>query len=208
LVPAQGQLRARLEGDVLALSNILARFQGGGGLGTEITLDVAGMLVTYSKNHRGVDHGSLFQEQDRKAIKSDQLDYDWYAKEGVDPTPSEMAFTRPLKHVVPRLELLGFNLDRVRREYDAVAQSWLEERRSLQHDGDDPIPDLLSFAEFVAFATAHPLDSLDDTFVSGSDEASKKKIRGRFAGTQFDRIPNYRSYDVQTYSERSFFGSR
>ena len=41
-------------------------------MGTEITLDVAGMSVTYSKNHRGIDHGSIFQEQDRKAIKSDR----------------------------------------------------------------------------------------------------------------------------------------
>ena len=73
------------------------------------------MSVTYSKNHRGIDHGSIFQEQDRKAIKSDQLDYDWHAKEGEDPTLSEMAFTRPLKHVVRRLELLGFNLECVRR---------------------------------------------------------------------------------------------
>lgn len=97
-------------------------------MGTEITLDVAGVTVTYSKNHRGIDHGSLFQERDRKAIKSGQLDYDWYTEEGEDPTPSEMAFTRPLKDVVPRLELLGFNLERVRREYDAVAQDWLEER--------------------------------------------------------------------------------
>jgi HEPN/Toprim N-terminal domain 1 len=176
-------------------------------LGTEITLDVAGMSVTYSKNHRGIDHGSIFQEQDRKAIKSGQLDYDWYAKEGEDPTPSEMAFTRPLKQVVPRLELLGFNLERVRREYDAIAQSWLEEKQSLRDDEDDPIPDLMSFAEFVAFATAHPLDSLDDTFVSRSDKASEEKIRGRFAGMQFDRIPNCRSYDLQGYSERSFFGN-
>lgn len=51
-------------------------------MGTEITLKVAGVSVTYSKNHRGIDHGSIFQEQDRKAIKSDQLDYDWYEKEG------------------------------------------------------------------------------------------------------------------------------
>ena len=97
-------------------------------MGTAITLDVAGVSVTYSKNHRGMDHGSIFQEQDRKAIKSNQLDYDWYEEKGEDPTPSEMAFTRPLMHVVPRLELLGFNLERVRREYDAVARGWLEER--------------------------------------------------------------------------------
>lgn len=178
----------------------------GGSLGTEITLDVAGVSVTYSKNHRGIDHGSIFQEQDRKAIKSNQLNYDWFEEVGEDPTPFEIAFTRPLKHVVPRLELLGFNLERVRREYDAVAQGWLEERQSLQDDDNEPIPDLMGFAEFCAFATAYPLDSLDDTFISGSDDASEEKIRGRFNGMQFERIPGYRSYDIRAYSERSFFG--
>ena len=176
-------------------------------MGTEITLDVAGMSVTYSKNRRGIDHGSIFQEGDRQAIKSAQLDYEWYEEEGDDPTPSEMAFTRALKDVVPRLELLGFNLERVRREYDAVAQNWLEERRSLEDDDSEPIPDLMSFAEFLSFATTHPLGGLDDTFVSGSDDASDEKIQGRFAGTQFVRIPNFRSYDIQAYSERSFFGA-
>jgi len=76
-------------------------------VGTEITLDCGGASVTYSKNHRGIDHGSLFQEKDRKAIKSDQLNYDWYKEEGEDPTPSEMTFARPLKDIVPRLELLA-----------------------------------------------------------------------------------------------------
>lgn len=80
-------------------------------MGTEITLDVAGISVTYSKNYRGIDHGSIFQESDRKPVENAQLDYDWYEKEGEDPTLDEMAFTRPLKHVVPRLELLGFNLE-------------------------------------------------------------------------------------------------
>lgn len=175
-------------------------------MGTEITLDVAGVSVTYSKNRRGIDHGSIFQEQDRTAIKSNQLDYDWHEEEGEDPTPSETAFTRPLKHVVPRLELLGFNLERVRLEYDAVAQGWLKERQSLQDDDDEPIPDLMSFEEFCAFATAHPLDSLDDTFILGTDDASEEKVRGRFNGMQLERIPGYRSYDIQAYSERSFFG--
>jgi hypothetical protein len=165
----------------------------GGSLGTEITLDVAGVSVTYSKNHRGIDHGSIFQEKDRKPIKSDQLDYDWYEEEGEDPRPSEMAFTRPLKRVVPRLELLGFDLERVRREYDAVAQNWREERQSPQDDDEEPIPDLMNFAEFRAFATKHPIDSLDDTFISGTDDASEAKMRGRFEGVQFERIPAYRS---------------
>lgn len=174
-------------------------------MGTEITLDVAGVSVTYSKNHRGVDHGSIFQEKDRKAIESNQLDYDWYNEEGEDPIPSEMAFTRSLKDVVSRLELLGFNLERVHREYEFVAQDWFEERQSLQEDDDEPAPELMSFSEFCAFITSHPLDSLDDTFILGLDEASEQKIRGRFDGVQFERIPRYRSYDIDAYSERSFF---
>lgn len=176
-------------------------------MGTEITLNVAGVSVTYSKNHRGIDHGSIFQEEDRKAIESNQLDYDWYEEQGEDPIPSEMAFTRPLKHIVPRLQLLGFSLDRVRREYDAVAQCWLMERQSFQDDDDESMPDLMSFAEFCAFVTSHPLDNLDDTFVSGTDDGSEEKIRGRFEGMQFERIPGYQSYDIHAYSERSFFGS-
>ncbi|WP_417316028.1 HEPN/Toprim-associated domain-containing protein [Cycloclasticus pugetii] len=174
-------------------------------MGTEITLDCAGVSVTYSKNHRGIDHGSLFQEKDRKAIKSDQLDYDWYKEEGEDPTPSEMAFTRSLKDIVPRLELLGFNLEFVRREYEFVAQAWLEERRSLQEDDDEPIAELMSFSEFREFVCAYPLAGLDSTFISGLDEASEKKILGRFIGMQFERIPRYQSYDIHAYSERSFF---
>jgi len=175
-------------------------------LGTEIRLDVADMWITYSKNHRGVDHGSIFQEVDRKAVKSDQLDYDWHEKEGEDPTSSELAFTRPLKDVVPRLELLCFNVERVRREYGAVAANWLEEKQTRQDDDGEPVPDLMSFAEFLAFATAHPINKLDDTFVSGSNDASEEKIQGRFAGMSLDRIPNYESYEMNAYSERSFFG--
>lgn len=179
--------------------------RAGRNVGTEITLDVAGVSVTYSKNHRGFDHGSIFQEKDRKAIESSQLNYRWYEEEGEDPRPSEMAFTRPLKHVVPRLELLGFNLERVHREYDAFAQGWLEERQSLHDDDDEPVPDLMSFAEFCTFVTSHRLESLDDTFILGVDEASEKKIRERFDGIQFERIPGYRSYDIYAHSERSFF---
>ncbi|AZO54406.1 hypothetical protein EN851_03185 [Mesorhizobium sp. M8A.F.Ca.ET.208.01.1.1] len=175
-------------------------------MGTEITLDVAGVSVTYSKNHRGIDHGSIFQEQDRKAIKSDQLNYDWYETEGEDPTPSEMAFTRQLRDVVPRLELLGFDLERVRREYDAVVQNWLEERQSFQDEEDGPAPDAMSFVEFAEFVNAHPLDRLDDTFVLGSDDASEAKIRGRFAEMQLERLPLYRPHGSQAYSERTFFG--
>jgi hypothetical protein len=174
-------------------------------LGTEITLDVAGVTVTYSKNYRGIDHGSIFQEQDRVALKSDQLNYEWYEEQGEEPGPAEMAFSRPLRHLAPRLELLGFDLARVRREYDARAQGWLEEREYLQDDGDEADPELMSFEDLCEFVAAHPLSSLDATFVSGIDDGSEVRIRGRFASIRLDRIPCYRSYDCQAYSERGFF---
>ena len=50
-------------------------------MGTEITLEIGGMGITYSKNHIGIDHGSLFQEPDRKPLRSDQLDYEYFEKE-------------------------------------------------------------------------------------------------------------------------------
>jgi hypothetical protein len=127
-------------------------------VGTAITLDVGGVELTYSKNDRGIDHGSIFQEQDRKPIHSDQISYDYFEREGEDATAMEMAFTRPLKDVVSRLDLLGFNLDRVRREYENVAESWREEMQSSLDDDAELGTDLMSFAEFRELATEHALE--------------------------------------------------
>ncbi|HEY6766758.1 MAG TPA: HEPN/Toprim-associated domain-containing protein [Candidatus Sulfotelmatobacter sp.] len=175
-------------------------------VGTEITLDVGGVAITYSKNDRGMDHGSLFQEPDRRPVRSEQLNYDYYESKNEDPTSAEMAFIRPLKDVVPRLELLGFSLSPVRREYESVAESWRAQRESFLDDDTSPLPDLMSFAEFRQFAIEHALESLDDTFVSSENTERAEKIRGRFADAAVDRIPNYLAYDPNAYSERSFFG--
>jgi hypothetical protein len=175
-------------------------------LGTEISLDVGGVELTCSKNHLGIDHGSLFQESDRKPLRSNQADYDDYESADENPTSAEMAFTRLLKDVVPRLELLGFTLSRAQREYENVAENWRQERRLFSNDDTKPLPDLMSFAEFRQFTIEHALESLDNTFVSGANGENVEEIRGRFADTVVERIPNYQSYDVYAYSERSFFG--
>lgn len=177
-----------------------------GEMGTEITLDVGEIWLTYSKNHRGMDHGSLYEESDRKPIRSDQLEYAYYKEHDEDPTSAEMAFIRPLKDVVPRIELLGFTLDRVRREYEMVAQSWREEKQAMLDDeGSDRRPNPMSFAEFYEFATYYPLLELDNTFVSDAHGKEKGTIRGRFANTPVDRIPGYDAYDIHAYSERTYF---
>lgn len=175
-------------------------------MGTIISLDVAGVELVSSKNYMGMDHGSLFQKRDRKAILSEQIDYEYFEREHEDPTAMEMAFTRPLKDVVPRLELLGFDLANVRREYDAVAKNWLEQLRAMADDENEPLPILMNFEEFREFATGHPLESLDSAYVEGFDDASRRRVTKRFSEVSFDRIPGYSPHEIPAYSERSFFG--
>jgi hypothetical protein len=174
-------------------------------VGTAITLEVGGVDLTYSKNHLGIDHGSLFQKSDRKPIRSDQIDYAYFEAEGEDPTPMEMAFVRPLKDVTPRLELLGFTLDRVRREYESVTEDWREQLRSSSDEGAEQVVDLMSFTEFRDLATAYPLESLDSTYRDGTDKDSIRRIHGRFSKVEVDRIPHYLTHANPAYSERSFF---
>lgn len=177
-------------------------------MGTEITLDVAGLTLTYSKNFVGMDHGMLFQEKDRQREISDQIDYDWHHENHEDPAPMEMAFSRTLKDVVPRLELLGFTLDHARRDYARQVELWREERESLRDEKDPQEFDALSFEEFCAFATAHPIESLDDSFSSDAGKKGERKTKGRFSDEKVtDRIPRLYDQNDTTWSERSYFGS-
>ena len=175
-------------------------------MGTIISLEVAGVELVSSKNHMGMDHGSLFQKSDRKAIRSDQIDYEYFEHEAEDPTPMEMAFIRSLEDVVPRLELLGFNLAHVRHEYDAVAKNWLEELSAMEDYNNQNLPIPMNFEQFREFAIGHPLESLDSTCVEAFDDASRRKVTERFRGVSFDRIPGYSSQEIPAYSEQSFFG--
>jgi hypothetical protein len=176
-------------------------------LGTAITLEVGGLTLTYSKNHMGLDHGMLFQEQDRQRLRSDQINYEWFAEHQEDPGSMEMAFLRPLRNVVPRIELLGFTLDYAKTEYHRVAKKWLEHCRAMSDNEDDPIPDSMSFDEFCSFASEQAVEDLDSAYIrsDGSDDDAWR--HGRFHGdARLERIPYFSSADANAYSERSYFG--
>lgn len=176
-------------------------------MGTEITLEVGGLTIDWCKNSRGVDHGMLFQDKDLKGVPSDQINYEYYTESNEDPGPMERAFARSLKETIPRIELLGFTIDKVQREYEASVEAWIEECESMEDEGKDTTIEIMTFEEFRSFVAEHPVAALDDTFVSGLDEASEVKIRGRFNDNALtSRLPHYRVYDVQAYSERSYFG--
>lgn len=175
-------------------------------MGTEITLEVGGLTIDRCKNSRGLDHGMLFQAKDRKRIHSDQVNYDYFRENDEDPGPMEMAFCRPLKEVIPRIELLGFTLDQVRREYTSCAESWREECQAMADEEQESVPDVMTFAEFCAFATAYPLETLDDTFISSFDAGSEAQIRRRFGDiTVTCRLPYFSPSDTNAYSECSYF---
>jgi hypothetical protein len=174
-------------------------------VGTEITLDIGGLSIDWSKNGRGTDHGALFQEGDRKSIQSDQIDYEFFSSQGEDPRPMEMALVRRLQDVVVRLELLGFTLETAKAQYrDAVAASQ-EEREDLDNEGGQTAPDFMSFDEFCAFVAAHPVQVLDGTFIGSND---KEMVRGRFSDERVTgRIPGPVFDHWSVSSERSYFGS-
>jgi len=173
-------------------------------VGTIISLDIADMGLAWSKNSKGVDHGALFQEQDRKRVSSDQISYEYYEGKDEELAPNEMAFVRRLKDILPRLALLGFTRERAVREYENVVETCLEEASSESDGGGAQPPTFVSFDEFCAFVAKHPVADLDDTFVKSLD---REKIKGRFACDEIaERIPHSWASETDAYSERSYFG--
>ena len=138
---------------------ILAEQPQGVTVGTEISLDIGGISVDWSKNLRGVDHGALYQEQDRKRFPSDQIDYAYFEREGQSTNGFEMSFSRTLRAAVPRLEMLGFRLETVRQRYEAAIHQWREDRLALEDvleakgATSDKVPAPMSFDEFLRRAS-------------------------------------------------------
>jgi hypothetical protein len=170
-------------------------------MGTEIYLTVGGVMVDWSKNRRGRDHGVLFQGEDRKRCEPEADDDQDEEDAGEEPL-GDWRLARSLQSTVPRLDLLGFTPETARAEYEGVLDEWLSYRE------DDPSPPVrLEFEQFVEFLSRHPLPELDDTFLRDFDEASTKKLRARFiSDPAFGRIPQNDGSD-QGYSEASYFGS-
>lgn len=178
-------------------------------MGTEISLSLGGADLAWSKNHRGMDHGSLFQEADRKQHRCDQINYEYYSDEGFDPAPMEMAFVRRLEDMVPRLELLGFTLSLARRAYEERVQLWREEQEGIRDEDDPPLVTPLSFDEFCTLANRTPIAELDDTFNADSGSGFDCPAKGRFSGDDedFKRIPGGYDHEIIRYSERYYLSS-
>ena len=176
-------------------------------MGTSISLRVAGTDIDWTKNGPGENHGPLFQDNDLTRLRSEQLDYDRVDPNDPDLAREEIAFARQLSGLVLRLELLGFTLDQVEAEYSQATQEHAEETEALDEESERSSPRLMTFPEFCAFVSSHPIGELDDTFVGGMDGDATRRREGRFFGEGLmQRIPCDWDYG-SSYSERSYFAS-
>jgi len=134
-------------------------------VGTEIQLTIGHVSLDYAKNSMGNDYGFLFQNGDLTRRRSDAISYEYYKEhpeEAEELDAHEAAFVKPLKYVLPRLQLLGYNLERARQEYEALLASTID----MNDDGetDDSSP-LLTFEEFCSLACRYPLSSLSSEYI-------------------------------------------
>ena len=174
-------------------------------MGTEIELTLGGISLDYAKNHMGIDHGFLFQETDRTCCRSDAISYEYYeAHSEEDLALAEAAFIRPLRRVLPRLDLAGYRIDTARAEYEAVVA---EAHEAKSEYAPIPAEGFFSFDEYCEFCGRFSLGELDETYNDYNDTDRDIKSQGRFAAMteEMQRIPNYPP-DMY-WSERSFFGA-
>lgn len=180
-------------------------------MGTEISLDVGGMTLDWSKNTIGTDHGPLYQERDRTRLTCDQIDYAYFEREGESPAGFEMSFSRSLRAIIPRLEMLGFRLETARQAYEAATWQWREDRLTLVDGLDasaEQVPAPMSFDEYLAFVCAHPIESLSGEIDADDDRTGQQRFKERFGGdNQLARIPSDSAGMSWAYSEKSFFGA-
>ena len=178
-------------------------------MSTPITLTVGDITLTYNTTYIGIDHGMLFQESDRQRRRHDSIDYSYYERHpDEDVAQSEMCFCRPLRLVVPRLELLGYTLIAVKANYDRLA-AHDQELRAEAVDSD-PIggSELMDFEQFVGFIRTYAVHDLNDQFTPDYDERHRAK-QGLFAGEPaIAQLPaGDADRDTGGYSERSHFGN-
>jgi len=161
--------------------------------------------VAWSKNSIGIDHGSLFQKSDRTKIPHELQDGGYEPDPEIGDRLADRGFMRTLKETVGRLELLGFNMDRVASDYGDAVEYELE-LHSEEADIEDP-RSFLSFEQYMGFIKEIPLDSLEHEYDSNYKGDSIKLTQWISNFGKLGHLPGYCSYDKNYFSELSHFGS-
>ncbi|WP_200934191.1 HEPN/Toprim-associated domain-containing protein [Massilia sp. Leaf139] len=178
-------------------------------------LKVGTVALDWSRNGRGYDHGVLFQGGDRTRLRPDQISYNDYEGNDTKIDQRAKALVRSLRSTVPRLELLGYTVDTVRRQYDDCADEWFKwkmeqfewlTKQIIRDNAPSLLPRRpLQFFEFIEFLTRHPILALDNTFVPPRVDDEEQLSRRFQLDPAFDRIPS--SDDRLAHSEASYFSA-
>ncbi|KMN13210.1 hypothetical protein TU86_14150 [Pseudomonas weihenstephanensis] len=164
-------------------------------MGTVVELKVGGICLDWSKNHKGNDHGFLFQKEDRTIL----TEYELSDEEGGAPPEafSQEVLSRRLGDIKPRLDLGGHTLEQARFFYEEYVKSEFTEGSSEEN--------FLNFDELLQFVRGTPLSELDATY-HWDHYKSPEKVKGRFSDEVFkSRIPGY-SFVHDAYSEVTYYG--
>lgn len=116
-------------------------------MGSIITLSVGLLEVDWGKNNHFVNHSKLFLPADNQRVTKLHQNRDEDDASGElteDEENEELAYMRSLESIVPRLELLGFNLDNCRKLYDEHSE-WC-----LRHEDEYVDSDFEYFAKTLA----------------------------------------------------------
>ncbi|CAA0114072.1 Uncharacterised protein [Halioglobus japonicus] len=172
-------------------------------MGTEISLSIDRVDVCWSKNHMGIDHGSLFQSGDRKRFESDQVNYDCYESEDApDLIKSEMGFAKPLRYVVPRLELMGITLDQVRLEYERAAVDSDAMRKDIEET--EKASYCMPFDQFLEIAKLVDIGKLNGSHDGDGTDKKPSEYGANFIDADaLKAIPLNEFHDAMVYSEQS-----
>lgn len=172
-------------------------------MGTGISLDIGGVAVAWSKNSIGMDHGSLFQTEDRKRLP----DPDHDERDEIDPD-FEMGFQRSLGSTKTRLELLGYTMSAVQKHYERAVTKCREERESMREfefvaEFAQPT-EFMSFEEALSFVAENPIGKLNNTFSYDLDPPCSDVI-GRFHNEKRMALLPFFDEHETGYSERNHF---
>lgn len=173
-------------------------------MGTEIVLEIGEFILDWSKNMMGVNHGILYVETDRKHCRTNPDELPKCELDENDLVSDDIGFRRPLKSLVTRLELMGYTIDHVRKQYEYHATEWLA--NLSEYDEDKDLPTLLNFDEFISWIRNNSIQSLDETYLENAADLHHA-LESRFPKELVEKIPYATHGDRDDgYSERSHFG--
>jgi hypothetical protein len=94
-------------------------------MGTYSSLDIGRFEIDWGKNEYFFDHRAIFQENDRKKVTY------YYAG---DETKIKYAYTKKLGLIKDRLDLLGYSIENLKREYENIITTRYELKGFMSFD--------------------------------------------------------------------------